>query len=47
MLEITNLHASVGAAFYPDDATDLEGLVEKADQAMYTAKQRRRPCDAG
>ncbi len=42
-----DLHASVGAAFYPDDATDIDGLIEKADQAMYTAKQTRRPRPTG
>lgn len=34
--------ASVGVAVYPDDEIDLEHLVEKADLAMYAAKQRGR-----
>jgi diguanylate cyclase (GGDEF)-like protein len=34
--------ASVGVAVYPDDEIDLDHLVEKADLAMYAAKQRGR-----
>ncbi|MEI7867916.1 MAG: EAL domain-containing protein [Candidatus Methylumidiphilus sp.] len=33
---------SIGIALYPDDATDLDGLLKKADQAMYAAKQQGR-----
>lgn len=33
--------ASVGAAVYPDDGTDEESLLRKADEAMYREKQRR------
>ncbi|MYM24162.1 EAL domain-containing protein [Duganella sp. FT135W] len=32
--------ASIGVAVYPDDDEDIETLVEKADLAMYAAKQR-------
>jgi diguanylate cyclase (GGDEF)-like protein len=32
--------ASIGVAVYPDDDEDMETLVEKADLAMYAAKQR-------
>lgn len=32
--------ASVGIALFPDHATDAEGLVTRADIAMYEAKQR-------
>jgi len=32
--------ASIGVAVYPDDDEDMEALVEKADLAMYAAKQR-------
>jgi len=32
--------ASIGVAVYPDDDEDIEALVEKADLAMYAAKQR-------
>jgi len=34
--------ASIGVAVYPDDDEDIEALVEKADLAMYAAKQRGR-----
>ena len=37
MLEIG---ASIGVAVYPDDDEDIETLIEKADLAMYAAKQR-------
>jgi diguanylate cyclase (GGDEF)-like protein len=30
---------SVGAAVYPDDATEVKDLVEKADKALYEAKR--------
>jgi EAL domain-containing protein (putative c-di-GMP-specific phosphodiesterase class I) len=30
--------ASIGIALYPDDATDVEELVKRADQSMYAAK---------
>jgi diguanylate cyclase (GGDEF)-like protein/PAS domain S-box-containing protein len=30
--------ASIGIAVYPDDATDVAGLVKRADQSMYAAK---------
>lgn len=32
--------ASIGAAVYPDDANDFEGLYKAADQALYVAKKR-------
>ncbi|MBS0321240.1 MAG: diguanylate cyclase [Proteobacteria bacterium] len=34
--------ASVGIAFFPDDADDLAGLMAAADAAMYTAKRAGR-----
>ncbi len=37
-----SLSASVGIAFYPDHATDEEGLIAAADMAMYAAKQNGR-----
>lgn len=37
-----NLGASFGAALYPDDARDINGLLEVADQAMYAAKRERK-----
>lgn len=33
---------SVGVAMYPDDATDIHGLLRKADVAMYHAKKKGR-----
>lgn len=30
---------SIGASIYPDDATDFEGLLKKADIALYKSKQ--------
>lgn len=33
---------SIGIALYPDDADTLEGLLKKADQAMYVAKDKGR-----
>lgn len=33
-----NLGASIGISLYPDDDTDIEGLLIKADKAMYAAK---------
>ena len=35
---IGTVSASVGIALYPDDASDVENLVKRADQAMYAAK---------
>lgn len=36
------ISASIGLAVFPDDARDANALVEKADQAMYYAKERGR-----
>jgi diguanylate cyclase (GGDEF)-like protein len=33
------LGASIGIAFFPDDATDVPGLIAAADAAMYAAKR--------
>jgi len=35
------LSASVGVAIFPDDGTDVEALLEKADQSMYQVKRTR------
>jgi len=36
-----DLQASVGIAIYPDDASGFEQLMQRADVAMYLAKERR------
>ncbi len=38
--ELLDVAASIGVAVYPDDDEDIETLIEKADLAMYAAKQR-------
>src|SRR5215831_5054047 len=35
------IEASIGIALYPDDATTVEVLLQRADMAMYLAKERR------
>ncbi|MCG9697284.1 EAL domain-containing protein [Shewanella sp. Isolate11] len=40
--ETTYISASIGITIYPDDATDIEGLLKHADQAMYAAKEQGR-----
>jgi diguanylate cyclase (GGDEF)-like protein len=37
-----NVGVSSGTAFYPDDAQNLAGLYQIADEAMYLAKRRKR-----
>jgi len=38
--ETACISASIGITLYPQDATETEGLLKNADQAMYEAKQR-------
>ena len=38
--KVARLSASVGVAFFPEDAGDIEALLKRADQAMYAAKQQ-------
>ncbi|MRX07293.1 EAL domain-containing protein [Pseudoduganella sp. FT25W] len=38
--ELLDVAASIGVAVYPDDDEDIDTLIEKADLAMYAAKQR-------
>ncbi|CAG0938778.1 putative signaling protein [Gallionellaceae bacterium] len=40
--DITYVSASIGITLYPNDATELEGLLKNADQAMYVAKNQGR-----
>ncbi|MCQ9208577.1 MAG: GGDEF domain-containing protein [Omnitrophica bacterium] len=37
-----NVQISAGVALYPRDSTSLQGLIDKADQALYRAKQEGR-----
>lgn len=41
-----DLDASVGVALYPDQAADFEMLLQRADVAMYAAKERRSGVEA-
>ena len=41
LTEVT-VSASYGISLYPEDATDLGGLIERADEAMYEEKRSRR-----
>jgi diguanylate cyclase (GGDEF)-like protein/PAS domain S-box-containing protein len=34
-----HIAASIGLTYYPDDASDVQGLLRNADQAMYEAKR--------
>jgi len=37
-----NITISTGVASYPDDGLDKEGLLRRADEALYAAKERGR-----
>jgi diguanylate cyclase (GGDEF)-like protein len=39
-IDDATLSASIGIAVYPDDASDYEDLIQKADTAMYVAKKQ-------
>ncbi|MBL3529481.1 MAG: GGDEF domain-containing protein, partial [gamma proteobacterium endosymbiont of Lamellibrachia anaximandri] len=39
-----NITASIGVATFPDDARSWEDLLEAADKAMYSAKEKGRNC---
>ena len=35
---------SLGVATYPQDATSIEGFIDAADKALYTAKRKGKNC---
>src|SRR3990167_2187359 len=37
--KLSNVSFSMGVAVYPEDADTAEGLIDKADQALYSAKR--------
>ena len=37
--QLVRISASIGVAFYPDDGKNMETLIDRADKAMYAAKQ--------
>lgn len=41
-----NVSASIGIARYPDDASDIDSLLIKADGALYSAKRSGKNCFA-
>ncbi len=40
-----NITGSVGAALYPEDASDYQMLLEKADTALYVSKNKKEEID--
>jgi len=40
--DVAFVSASIGVTLYPEDATNIEGLLKNADQAMYAAKKEGR-----
>lgn len=42
--DIFYVSASIGITLYPDDATELDGLLKNADQSMYVSKRAGRNC---
>ncbi len=40
--ETAHITSSIGVAFYPEDATDMDSLLRYADQAMYVSKNKGR-----
>ncbi len=35
-----NITTSIGIVFFPDEGTEVDGLIKKADIAMYKAKEK-------
>lgn len=40
--QVVSIGASIGISLYPDDATEINALIHRADQGMYRAKQAGR-----
>lgn len=40
--QVVTIGASIGISLYPDDATEVNALIHRADQSMYRAKQADR-----
>ncbi|TAN65991.1 MAG: diguanylate cyclase [Methylobacter sp.] len=40
--QVVTIGASIGISLYPDDATEINALIHRADQGMYQAKQAGR-----
>lgn len=40
--QVVSIGASIGISLYPDDATEINALIHRADQSMYRAKQAGR-----
>ncbi len=40
-----SVEISMGVSLFPDDGTDVDTLIDKADMAMYRNKRTKKPCD--
>ena len=42
--KLESITVSIGVSCFPDDGTDVEGLIDAADKALYRAKEAGRDC---